>query len=442
MANIPILTLGILIATYIYLKTITNTHMWFCVYLFVASLGNYYNEMYQLGNGLVMADFALVLLVGSYIISHYSQLLIQRKTAYTCLIAVYMLILGLISMNEMGQILRDIKVFMYFFVTFFYCEKNKNDYEFLNYVKNTLLICICFTIFVCGNNFFNNGIQGVLTTGKIDRTFGMGLSEYGLAIFVVILFALRTVYKSVIKKIILWVLICICVVLCIMSYTRSIWIQLAISILLYFVIWFFMINHKLTPNTLIRGLLLFASCIGIICFLLAYLKTNYSALYNVLESRFFSIGDVGTGVQGVNADTVSFRLNDIKKYSDKYFNPRIIIGWGFGDKLADANSGIVENSFLYYSWKYGLVLFVLLIRKMFKRFKKMIYSKSVINIAVFSSLISYLVSGGISGHLNKYYYLPLVAILLSIDFGKYFAKEFNSNRCNCSKASKNTTMIF
>ena len=166
------------------------------------------------------------------------------------------------------------------------------------------------------------------------------------------------------------------------------------------------------------------SCVGIVLFIISYLKTDYTALYNVLESRILSIQDAGTGKQGVNVDTLLFRINDIKRYSYKFYNPRILLGWGFGDKLTGANSGIVENSFLYYSWKYGLVMFVVLITKLFDRFMKMLKSRNCVNIAVLCSLFAYLISGSMSGHLNKYYYLPLVAILLTIDFGRYFGNNF------------------
>ncbi len=421
--NMLLVLMLVVVTIIFYLRTMTNSHLWFCVYLFVASLGNYYNELYQFANGIVMADFALVLFVASYIIAHRDEMLIQRKTGYIYMIAIYMLFLGLLNGSEFGQILRDIKVFLYFFSAFLYCEKYKDDLRFVDYIKKTLLLCICFTIIVCGNAFFNYGIKGVISTGKIDRIFGMGLSEYGLAIFVTIFFAIRGTSVSYVQKIILWFLIFLCTGLAIVSYTRSIWIQLVMSILLYIIVCTIVLKHEISFNSLIRSFAMIVLCTSMILFIINYLKTDHVALYEVLENRILSIKDAGTGNQGVNSDTLLFRINDIKRYSDKFSSPRIIFGWGFGDKLLGANSGIVENSFLYYSWKYGVVLFCILIVKILRRFTKMIKSRNRVNIAIFSSLFAYLISGSMSGHLNKYYYLPLVAILFTIDFGQYFEND-------------------
>lgn len=425
MNTVCILICMILIVMF-YLKTMTDSHLWFCIYIFIASLGNYYNELYQFANGIVIADLALALFVISYIIAHRKNLHIHRKTAYIYMLAVYMLLLGLLNGSEFGQILRDIKVFLYFFSAFLYCEKYKDNVYFVRYIKNTLLICICFTIIVCANTFLNYGLQGVATTGKIDRIFGMGLSEYGLAIFVMILLAIGKTITSHLEKILLWGLIVLCIGLSIVSYTRSIWIQLLLSMVSYFIVRLCVIKHEISFSTLIKSMTVLLSCVAITLFIVNYLRTDHPDLYNVLESRMLSIQDIGTGNQGVNVDTILFRLNDIRRYSEKFYNPRILFGWGFGDKLKGANSGIVENSFLYYSWKYGIVLFCVLIAKLYGRFKKLVNSRSEINIAVLCSLFAYLISGGISGHLNKYYYLPLVAILLSIDFGQYFENNSNS----------------
>lgn len=414
------------IAFIIYLRNIHNTNLWFCVFLFMASLGSYYNEMYQMANSIVPADLGLLLFAGSYVISRRNNMVITKRCAYIWLIAVYMFFLGVLYQREFGQILRDCKVFIYFFAAYFYCDQNKEDECFVSLVIKTICISILFTIIACSYSFLSYGIHGITTSGKIDRVFGIGLSQYGLAMFLFIFWTIREHYKGVWKKTIIWVFMLLSLVLCIVSYTRSVWMQLIISLCLYVFFVLIVGKKEISINSFIRFILGGIIAIVLIVYVINITKTHFPDLYNVIFDRFLSIGEMGTGSQ---TDTMTYRANDILKYSEKYYSPQFIFGWGFGDKLHGEISGIVENSFLYYTWKYGLVLSLFLGYKILRKMYILFCRSDKISLAILSVLISYLIAGGISGHLNKYYILPFMAIFFTIDFSDYYrTNELRQNK--------------
>ena len=172
------------------------------------------------------------------------------------MIAMYMLLLGLIGRNEFGQILRDLKVFIYFFIPYIYCKKERNNLSFQRKVIITSIMCVIFTITVCSMDFFMCGIFGIEQSGKIDRTFGLGLSQYGLVIAFIVIYSCIPAIKSKFKKIVAILVLVICLFLCLVSYTRSVWIQFILSITTYLIMNFINNKNKISINSLLKALIL------------------------------------------------------------------------------------------------------------------------------------------------------------------------------------------
>lgn len=330
----------------------------------------------------------------------------------------------------MNDILRDVKVFIYFFASYFYCKSRMHNSDFIKIITKVLFGLVTLTILFCLIDFFQNGLNG-LSDNKILRTFGLGLSQYGLAIAFLIFISCKKYIQNKIGIIGYYVFQILCFILCIVSYTRSVWIQLALSTVCYFLSEKYInISHKekITIHKLIAKVFWLTLFCASIYSIFQYLVENYSQIVTLIITRMKSISAVRTGqVYLGNADTLTDRIDNILKYTHKLLSFRILGGWGFGDKLPEEQNGIIENSFIYYLWKYGLILFSMLVIKIIEKFRDIWKRNTKINRAVFISLFCYFISGGISGHLNKYYMQPFIAILLLIDFQKYL--EQNEKKC-------------
>lgn len=387
----------------------------FCVFLFVSSgFGHYYNELYQISNTLVIADFALLILMLIYFFKNFT-LYIKKTSLIIIIIFIYMLMLGLVSNNKFSYILRDVKVFIYFFIPYIYLKKIENDKIAIKKIIVTLYLMTIFAIIVCSYDFFSNGVNGI-SSGKILRTFSLGISQYGLTIMFVFSLSIKEIFVKKFNIFIYYIFQGTCLFLIIVSFTRSVWIQFITSIVLYYILKTIYIKSVIIKKKkIIKYVLEITSLLLCIYFILKYVNVHYSNVLQILSARFDSIS--GNQV-GNNVNTLEHRYNNVLNYRYKFTNIRILIGYGFGDVAKGDSSPISENSFVYYAWKYGIILNSYLILKVLKEIKKIISRKSNINSAIAASLMAYFISGGISGHLNKYYMLPFVATLLLVNFDK------------------------
>ena len=114
-----------------------------------------------------------------------------------------------------------------------------------------------------------------------------------------------------------------------------------------------------------------------------------------------------------NSNTFQYRMQEVNDFvQGKFKSVRVFVGYGFGDMLEGKVSTIAENSFVYYIWKYGAFLSCYLFYLILKKFYTIMRRRTLISMAVVISTSVYFFSGGMSGHLNKYYMLPLMAVLL------------------------------
>lgn len=389
----------------------------FCVFLALAGLGNYYNNLYQIGGIVVMADIGLVLFIGTQIVLNY-ELYFDRKHSYLIMCFMALFVIGLISGHAYSDIFRDVKVVMYFFTAYMYCLRRKNSYQFISRVAKTILIVIAFTIVACGMDFFQYGVSGI-SSNQILRTFGLGLSQTGLAAIYIIFWAGGDLIKRKIGKTLYYGILFSCIILTVTSYTRSNWMLLICSFLGYYTLRFFR-NPSLGAKTVIRGIVYFFGACLVLLLIYQFLQKSYPKIVEIIVARANSIVYFGTGMSyNGNADTFSDRMSELLKYSDKFLNPMILLGWGFGDRVPGDASTIIENSFLYYTWKYGIIWSCVLFYKVCCKFREILDRNNKLNDGICASLISYFVFGGLSGHLNKYYMLPYIAILLVVDFSSF-----------------------
>lgn len=389
----------------------------FCMFLCATGMGNYYNEVYQIGGTIVPADIYLAIFVFSYLLI-YRVRCISKKTIYIFMLGIFMFLIGLLGGNQLGQILRDVKVFIYFFSAYLYIKKRKDDLNFLRVTICTLMIIVIFTAMFCAVDFITYGITGI-SDGLIRRTFGIGIAQYGLAATIVICIPFKEQIQKRIGNFGYYLIQFVLVFLCVVSYTRSVWVQLVASVMLYIAICVIASTKTIMKRKLAKSVLSLVFVAIMLIVVYNYFKSNYTALFNTIISRVESISAMGTGeVVGNNYDTLGYRLDDVKSYGYKYINIRILWGWGFGDVLESGYSAIVENSFLYYSWKYGVIGTIVLGYKVIANIISKIRTRSSVSIAVAVSLSMYYISGGMSGHLNKYYILPLIAYLIVVDFRK------------------------
>lgn len=410
-----IIAIGI-ISTIIYIMTIYNTDLYLKIFLFCSvGLGSYYNLKYRIGS-LMISDIALVLFSISYLNYIYKNKVARLKiTNITMIIAsifIYMIILGITSRYSFSNILRDVKVFAYFFITLHYVYFRRKDKYFKNKMWKFLIKLAIFTLIINLYSSLTTGISGV-GTGKIDRVFGLGLGSPILVIVSTMLFINKDIFLNKYNYILYYLSQMLLIITIILSFTRNVWIQLVITYMTMFMINIFNIKKEKRFKINIKNMFL---SILILMLSLGYvynLKVRGNEIYDIIEDRVLSIFST-TGV-----GTLQHRMNDLEASKYKYKNIRIIFGYGFGDKVNNSTGGdgvTAENSFLYYSWKYGIVLFLILIIFVNKQLLNIYNRKDTVNRGLCISLYWYMIIASMSGNLSKYYGMPILAILLILDF--------------------------
>lgn len=392
----------------------------FCIFLVSVGIGHYFNEMFQIKGTVVIADIALALFVGAWVLTRGVK--IERRHYYLLVCFVYMLAMALIERHGVGHILRDIKVFAYFFVPYFYVCRRKDDDEFIKRAVKVTAAMIFATSVAFIIYFFVKGMR-TLNLGYVKRTNGLFLTEYIFPLAFVIFLALKDELQAKMGKILYRFMMFMMLVLTIVGWTRSAWLMLPIAFVLYYVLNYFTgIYSYLSKKEIAKRVVIFVLAMILVAVAGGIaLKIAAPTMYDALIGRVFSFAQLGK--EDAKLDSMLIRLNDILKYKGKIINPRIILGWGFGDMLPGEPSTILENSFVYYIWKYGIVWGALLVYKVLDKFRTMYLRKSKINNAMIAIIIAFFLMGGISGHLNKYYMEPYLALYFLIDVDRFFADK-------------------
>lgn len=372
-------------------------------------MGFYYNNLYRRGN-LFASDIALVLIISWFFLVY--KRFIASKVAIIGLGAAFIqLLIGTLFQNNFAFILRDLKVFLYFFVPYYFykviCSSSENIKTFLN----TYVVIVFVSIVLNMNMFLTSGLKNI-DSGIIQRTFGIGLGWGGIIPILLIVHTYKKIFIKLYGRLIYW-MIMVCSLLCVaLSFTRTIWILFILTFIIK-VILVDSLNKKELPQKILTFILIiFISFIGF-----NQLNQSKNPVFIAIADRFSGISDQIDDPKS----TLSYRIEDVRSSLYKATSPRIIIGYGFGDtrlpfghrvgETEEDNS--CENSFFYYLWKYGLLLTILLFyhigKKLYSLYKGNIGQKTL-SIYLFLSMVV----GSMSGNLNSTYSLSSYALLFAV----------------------------
>ena len=409
--NIALLFLGALIFVFYYIIHYHDTTKWCCFFIFVAGFGAYYNEMYRFGD-VMMSDIALLLFFMSYLPKSMIKKSRHMKSfdVFVIVIFCFELLLGIACGYSFSNILRDVKQFLYFFVTACYVRSLPiKDYRrFFKVIIYVGIFTLVSNIYI----FFTYSING-LSTGKIDRIFWAGLGNYFLADLSLICFILNNKIKGKIFNLVYWLVQPLLVFAICVSYTRTVWIEFILIYSIFFAVYIPKYISKIVINKIVRITLLAV----FIIFAVSSFLTSDNQISEVIVSKANSIY---SGLTDKN-DTLAYRFEDIYAAKYKYKNLQVIIGYGFGDTIRGLTSyegTKTENSFLYYSWKYGVIFFFVYMMYLCKKLWQIFRRNDPLNQGIAIILTVSFLIGSMSGNLNKYYSLPMIAVALYIDFTK------------------------
>ncbi len=377
--------------------------MVFLLMLTVYGMGFQYNNIYRIGS--IFPSDIVLLLISVYYLIKYRNVGTKKIYFYAFLVAMTEFIIGIICGNAFGNILRDVKIFLYFFAIYLilkgYCEVERKVDKLYKYY-----ICVVFLSVVLNViNFFSNGLANI-DQGEILRTFAIGL---GWGAVVPISLIANTYKNEIFKKYgkIRYYIIEVIAVVCVaLSCTRTAWISFIIAFLLKKIF-----VDKITIT--VSGLARTAATVLAVALVIGWLYQDKNPVFMALYNRF-------TGITEAISDddsTFAYRLNDVSSSFYKFESPRIIWGYGFGDtrkpygyRIAKTDAEVgCENSYFYYVWKYGILFSIVLVVVLVRKLKKLWHQSKASRVwAVY--LIVYMVIGAMSGNLNNTYSIAIFAL--------------------------------
>ncbi|AJI21363.1 oligosaccharide repeat unit polymerase [Priestia megaterium] len=395
--------------------------------------GFYYNNLFRIGN-LFPSDLILVMLLIALFAKKFAKGddRIKKKVVIIYFILISMLLMGLFSSASIGNIFRDFKIFIYFFVPYSYLKYIKNNYSFQKSNLILFAVLIITSLFLNWVNFLKTGSVNLENYGIIQRTFGIGLTFSSA----VVLSSFIAVYKDrFVKKagtITYYILQVFFLFSIIVSFTRTLWITylLVHSLRIIFISW-----RKIKLTLLKDLLIIFLLVLAFTC-ILNNLKQSENLYYKAITHR---IDEIQIMTPDDN-DTLSYRLNDVSSAFYKLYSPRIIFGYGFGDTRATYGYNAMElgneefnteSSFFYYIWKYGIIfafyLFIKVIRKLYVLFNGTTKASKMMSIF----LIVHMLIGSMSGNLNNVYSIAIFAFYIGANLELIFSNKkkniFNKN---------------
>lgn len=389
------------------------------VFMIIAyGLGNAFAETYKLGY-IFPSDVPLVVLAVFLLIYHFSvhQMTVKKISFFAVSFMVFEFLQGIVVGASFAYIFRDLKIWLYFFVPYWSIKYLLQSHDKLaKRIKICFFITIMITLVQNWQFFINNGLSG-LEYSSLTRSFDYGMN---FSIAILLLLCIMAEKKWVCSKISIvgyYAIEVICLLSIIVSYTRSFWIMLIFALIAYYVLLRInKLNSKFNSITIIAVVV---AILGVV-FIIYFGKKNFPEVYNVIATRFSSIFAPDTS--GVNQDTLSGRLEYMKDTLSKFYSPRILFGYGYGDtqtvssqflNFRSAESWNCENSILYYCWKYGIFAACYLFLTVLYRILNCIHSSNKLKIALISYLIAWIPVGLMSGNFNSSFTISTFAALFA-----------------------------
>ena len=377
--------------------------MIFLLMLTVYGMGFQYNNIYRMGS-IFPSDLVLLLVSGYYAIK-YRNVGIKKTYVYAFLVAMVEFCIGIISGSAIGNILRDVKIFLYFFVIYLilkgFCEVERKIDKLYKYYIVVVVLSVALNII----NFFSNGLANI-DQGEILRTFAIGL---GWGAVVPIALIANTFKSEIVQKyggVVYYTIEIVSIVCVALSYTRTAWISFIVAFFLKKV---FVDKISINVSSLIKA----SAVVILIVLLIGKLYQDRNPVFMVLYNRF-------TGITEAISDddsTFAYRLKDVSSSFYKFESPRIICGYGFGDtrkpygyRISEMDAEVgCENSYFYYVWKYGILFSVALVVALIKRMNRL-WNQSKAAKVWTVYLIVYMAIGAMSGNLSNTYSIAIYAL--------------------------------
>ena len=351
------------------------------------------NLAYRMGSFMI-SDFSLLLLLLSIIIRKDVswRLLLKKNFVIECL-AVWFIIWGLAQGFAFGNILQDFKLFLYIFVPYIYLSSVQANNEFSSRLINILRL---YAIVV----FLLEAIQLESVSLNVMIATGFGNRDVAIIVqFVPVVSALMMLQKdSAISKVFFQI---ICFLACLLSFTRTIWITYTVSIFIVC----FLGENNIQKN--VKNIMAIVSFIIVAFLMVSYARPDLIEKYtNAVFSRL-------TDATNSN-NTLEHRwIQSEALLRSKVLRPMTLIGAGYGEITEMKSSVFMENSILYYLWKYGVTIticmLITILHNLWMAFKS---SVPQLRAASLSLLIVFVV-GNFSGNLNMYYFVPALSFVFA-----------------------------
>lgn len=418
--EIIIRVLPIICGIFAYKKYRFSEFTFFIMFLVsVCGQGFFYNNIFRYGP-IFPSDLYLMIFVIMYMLNNKFVLKVNVKT-FTILfsIVLFQFFLGIVSNNDIGEILTDFKYVLYFFVPYFYGKNIYYDYEQSKDCFLTYVFCVVISLALNWRMFFTNGLQ-YINNGQsgILRTFGIGMG-FGCGVLgVCLLLNYKENFVKRYGKLLYYISHFILTLSVIVSYTRTVWIAYTLTVLFNCI---FILSRKTflkrkMPNMVI-GLVILT--LFVYLFYNSVLKKSFPDVVNAIVERLFTISETAIDTE----NTFWSRIDSIKSGIDVFFSPRIIWGYGYG-ALYKNKFGMyynrLENSYIYYLWKYGLIVGIYLFYRVYRKIKEEWCSGSMAQKTMVIYFVIFVGISAWSGNMNSTYSLAAYSIILSINYGLLF----------------------
>ena len=361
--------------------------------LTTAAWGASLNLTYRMGNFMVSDFSLLILLLGIIIRKDVSwRFLLKKNFVIECL-AVWFIVWGVAQGFAFGNILQDFKLFLYIFVPYIYLSSVKANHDFIVEISGVLKLYVIIVFLLEATQLALVGLDTMIANGFGNRDVAI------IVQFVPVVAALMLFQKdSTISKIIFQI---ICFLSCLLSFTRTIWVTYALSIIIVC----FLGENDIQKN--IKNVMTTLALVIVAFLIVSYVRPDLVEKYsNAIFSRL-------TDATNSN-NTLEHRwVQSEALLKTKVLRPMTLIGAGFGEITELKNSVFMENSILYYLWKYGVIVTIYMLVTMLHNLW-MAFNSRVPQLRVASvSLLIVLVVGNFSGNLNLYYFVPAMSFVFA-----------------------------
>lgn len=365
------------------------------------------NITFRMGNFMI-SDFSLLLLLISMIIRKDIVLhfLYKKNFVIECL-AIWFIVWGIAQGFALGNVLQDFKLFLYIFIPYIYLSSKKIDTDFLARMINILKLYVIVVFLLEATQLVSIGLNTMIENGFGNRDVAI------IVQFVPVVAALILMQKDKAPSKVFYQIICF--LACLLSFTRTIWISYLISII------FVCLIGENSINKNIKNVVAVGSFVLIAFWTISYMRPDIVEKYtNAVFSRLTD------ATNSYNTAEHRWMQSEVL-LKTKVLRPITIIGAGFGEITELKNSVFMENSILYYLWKYGVVVTLYMVMVMLRN-AWMAFRSHVPEIkAVSLSLLIVLVVGNFSGNLNLYYFVPAMSFVFAYPkmYNSYYSKGVN-----------------